>query len=132
MATVTPTVANSGLAPGVGSDDGSIVLYTWNLTTANVDGVPVAVPEWADCTVQAVASNWGGATLTWQGANVNADANFDSLSNAADGAAAQWTADGVKTIIENPLFMRPKLTTAGTGAIVSVTLLKRRTNPMRQ
>ena len=138
MPTVDPTVKNSALAQA-GADDGSVILYTWVLTTAAPTGTAIALPEWADRTVHAFADPsgvgapdiWGGATLTWQGANRDVDALYDTLANAAGGSGATWTVDGVKAIIELPLFMRPKLTTVGVSAAVTVTALIRRANPLR-
>src|SRR5574343_892698 len=105
MATVTPTVAQ------VGPQDGSTVLFTWALTTANTDGYMIEWAEYADRCVQA-SGTWGGATLTAQGSNDGS--TWFTLSNAAGGTAATWTADGGKQLLEVPRYMRPNLTTAGT------------------
>jgi len=123
MATVTPTVSRD-----VGERDGSVVLWTWALATANVDGFPLEWSEWADRTFTA-SGTWGGATLSIEGSNDGT--NFFTLSNAAGGTAATFTADGCKTIIETPRWARPKLTTAGSGATVTVTLCARRQTPLR-
>lgn len=122
MATVTPTLAK------VGDQDDSAVLFTWALTTANTDGSPLEWTQWADRCFQAVGT-WGGATLTIQGSNDGT--NWFSLSNAAGAAAATFTADGGKSIIELPRYVRPNLTTPGAGATVAVTLLARRAQPLR-
>ena len=52
-------------------------------------------------------------------------------ANLSTGAETTATANKVFTTIERPLFVRPNLTTAGTGATVVVTALLRRTNSMR-
>lgn len=118
MPASTPTV-NGNISPG----DGSVILVTWTLTTADPDGGFFEWPQWADRCTQAVGT-WGGATLTMQGSNNGTDAF--SMSNAAGGTAATFTVDGGKTLIEAPRFVRPKLTTVGVGATVVVTLLARR------
>lgn len=123
MATVQPTWNRS--VGGSGSAD----LVTWVLTTADVDGAPISLPEHADLCWQAIGT-WGGATLTLQGSNTTTDAQFMSLTNAAGGTAATFTADGIKNTIETPIYKRPKLTTAGSGASVTVTLLIRRNSPI--
>jgi hypothetical protein len=123
MATVTPTFSRD-----VGTRDASIVLLTWVLLTANTDGSPFEMPEWADRTWQAQGT-WGGATLTFQGSNDGA--NWFTLSNAAGGTAATLTANGGLATIELPRYVRPNLTVAGTGATVNVTLCARRATPMR-
>lgn len=122
---MTTALATSAL-PSIG--DGSVVLYTWNLTSANADGAPIQAPEWADRTWQAQGT-WGGATLTLQGSNDGS--NWFTLSNAAGAAAVTLTASAGVATIELPLYVRPNLTTPGTGATVAVTLLARRSNPMR-
>lgn len=122
MATVTPTLTR------VGDQDDAVMLFTWALTSTNTDGSLVEWTQWADRCFQAVGT-WGGATLTIQGSNDGT--NWFTLSNAAGAAAATFTADGGKAIIELPRYVRPNLTTAGTGATVSVTLLARRAQPLR-
>ena len=123
MATVTPTYNGS-----VSSQDGSVVQWTWTLTTANTDGAPFEYTEYADVCFTATGT-WGGATMTIEGSN---DAStFMALSNAAGGTAATATANKAVTIIERPRYMRPNLTTAGTGASVTVICTARRANPLR-
>ena len=125
MATVTPTVSRD-----VGERDGSSALWTWALTTANVDGAPLEWTEWADRTWAVTAANWGGATLSIEGSNDGI--NYHTMSNAAGGAAATKTTDGILTTLETPRWVRPKLTTAGTAATPVVTLIARRHTGMRR
>lgn len=118
----------------IGSCDGSVGMWTWLLTTADPTGDAVEMPEWADRTWQFGKSGdtLGGSVMTVQGANTNTDADFFGLSNAAGAAALTFNAiPSVKTVIELPRFMRPKLTTPGAGASVTVILVARRANPMR-
>ena len=112
----------------VSTGDGSVVLYTWSLTTANPDGAPISAVEWADRTWQ-VTGTFGGATLQPQGSNDGV--NWFPLSNAAGGAAVSLTvASGVATI-ELPRYVRPNLTTVGVGAVLTATLCARRAQPLR-
>lgn len=130
MATITPAVLNA-----IGREDGSILMYTWILTTADVDGAPVEWPEWADMTwvVGRNSDTFGGATCAIQGSNINShDGDFVNLDSASGGAAATATTLKSMTTIQNPRYVRPKLTTAGTGATITVTLLLRRATGMRQ
>lgn len=124
MATVTPTLPESAIG------DGSVKVFNWALTTANNDGAPVRLPEWADLTWLA-SGTWGGATLKFQGSADGTNFVTTGLSNAAGGTEASVSADKVVTTIERPLFVRPILTTAGSGATVTVQLCARRANPMR-
>ena len=124
MATVTPTTQN-----GLGSGDGSVVLFTWALTSTNTDGAPVQMPEWADVT-WTFSGTWGGATAAVEGGNDGSA--FMALSNAAGGTAATASANKCMTIIERPLHVRPNLTTAGSGAAITAIATMRRANPLRQ
>lgn len=123
MATVTPTPIN-----GAGSGDGSIVQFSYDLTTANADGAPFQLPEYADV-CWTFTGTWGGATAAVEGSNDGT--NWVPLSNAAGGSAATATANKGMTIIERPLYMRPNLTTPGTGAAIKAIATLRRANPMR-
>jgi hypothetical protein len=120
------TAAYSAATPSAG--DGSLILYTWALTTANPDGAPMQAPEWADRTWQTTGT-FGGATVAMQGSNDNT--NWFPLLNAVGGAAVTFTAAGGASTVELPLYVRPNLTTVGSGAAISVTLLARRATPMR-
>lgn len=122
MATVAPTTAYPSLG------DGSLILYTWALTTANADGAPVSAAEWADRTWQA-SGTWGGASLALQGSNDGV--NWAVLSNASGGADIAMTTNDLASTVELPLWVRPNLTTPGVGATIAVTLLVRRSTPMR-
>ena len=110
-------------------NDGSTILLTWTLTTAVPDGVPLEWGQWADRYVQAVGSPWGAATASMEGSNDGV--NWSPLSNAAGGAAATFAANGGKTLIEVPRYMRPNLTAVGVGANVQVILFARRAQPLR-
>lgn len=125
MATVQYTMNRD-----VGSGDGSVVEFTWAITTANPDGVGVEMPEHADITWIA-RGTWGSATLKVQGSADATNYITTGLANAAGGAEASATADKVFTTIERPRYVRPILTTVGTNAVITVTALVRRTNPLR-
>lgn len=116
----------------VGSQDDSVLHATWTLTSADATGDPVSYPEWADIT-WVVQGTWGGATLKINGGAIASSiVTTTGLSNAAGGAEASASADKVFMTIERPLYVRPALTTVGSGASVIVTALMRRANPMRQ
>ena len=122
MALVTPTITD------VGDGRGGTKLVTWVLTTADTTGVAVGAElgQHSDLCWHAIGT-WGGATAAIQGSNVNTDAAFGAMTNASGGAAITWTADGApKQSIEKPYFIRPKLTTAGAGATVTVYLFARK------
>jgi hypothetical protein len=120
---ITPSHDNVREAGG----DGSMKKFTWVLLSADPDGVPVAMPEWADKTFE-INGTFGGATCEIQGSNGGA---FQQLHKASAGTGTTYTAAGIDAIIENPLFVKPILTTVGAGATITVILLIRRANPLR-
>lgn len=124
MATVTPTAVDTAIG------DGSIRIFSWDLTSTNVDGAPVRLPEWADLT-WVFSGTWGGATAKVQGSADGTTFVTTGLSNAAGGTEFSASADKVATTIERPLYVRPILTTAGAGATITCTLIARRAQPIR-
>lgn len=127
MATVNPTITRDE-----GSQDGSLYKITWNLTSTNDVGAAFPYAEWADKTFSVAVTAAGSATATIQGSNNNVEAEFATLHNARSGAALQWTSGPqCESVNQNPNYVRPKLTTPGSGADWTFTLSARRANPMR-
>lgn len=123
MATINPTFTRIN-----GTDES--LLWTWpSLLTATTDGAPIEFAQHADLCWQAVGANWGSATLTIQGSNDGT--NWFTLNKVAGSTATTFTADGGQTTIERPRYVRPKLTTAGTAADVTVTVHARKQPQMR-
>lgn len=105
---------------------GFTYLYVWELTTADTDGDEVSLPGAADKTVQ-FDGTWGGATAVFEGSNeATSPATFLSLTDP-QGNAISKTDDGIEAVTENPVWVRPRLSTAGTDASVTVRLLVRST-----
>ena len=123
MATVTPTFTK------VADQDDGVLMFSWALTTANLDGAPIEFPQWGNRCWSVGGGTWGGATLAFQGSNDGT--NWFPLSNAAGGAAATLSADGGKSTIEVPRYVRPFLSTPGAGAVLTVVLCAVRQQPMR-
>lgn len=124
MATVTPSLVDASIG------DGSVKVFSWALTSTNADGSPVRLPEWADLT-WIFTGTWGGATAKAQGSADGSTFVTTGMSNAAGGSEASASANALFTTIERPLYVRPILTTAGSGATITATLVARRANPMR-
>lgn len=122
--TITPTFLNT-----LGRSDGSAVLATWVLTSADPVGHSVELPEFSNFTWQYEAT-WGGATLTLQGSNSGAGYFPLTKVNTA-GTAATATADGGTATNEVCRFVRPNLTVVGAGATVTVSLVANRATPVR-
>ena len=122
------TTAAAAFSNDVGARDGSVVQFTWALTSTNTDGGLIKFPEWADVCFT-FTGTWGGATAAVEGSNDGT--TWLPLSNAAGGAAATATANKAMTVIERPLYMRPNLTTAGGGAVLTAIATLRRAQPLR-
>ena len=109
-------------------------LTEWTLTTADFTGDPISYPNAGDKCIQfgGTGEAWGGATAILQGSNVEqpvlgTDADWFPLTDP-QGNAISKTALGAEQVMETPLWIRPKLTGVGVGAVVPVRLLSRR-NP---
>lgn len=91
--------------------------WSWDtLTTTNSDGAPIT-PElgggtFTDRTVQVTGTPGVGGTLVIEGSNDNV--NWETLTDPL-GNPLSFTAAGIKTILENPLYTRPNVT-AGDGS----------------
>src|SRR2546426_4502631 len=107
MATQSPTFNNLA-----GQADGSALLVTWVLTTANNVGIAIELPEWADktATVGETGDVYGAGTVTVEGSNNGTD--FVTLNKANQGTAglSYTTGNNLAGVIENPRFVRAVLT----------------------
>ncbi len=103
---------------------GSTILHTWNLTTADPTGDAICNPGASDRTVQFIGSVFGAATvvLEW-----SLDEAVYVTATDGQGNAISFTDEGGEMVAENALFFRPKLSVAGSGAVVEVRLLSRST-----
>jgi hypothetical protein len=109
---------------------GGCTLFTWQLTTADNTGEAIQIPGAADKTVQ-FSGTWDGATAVLEGSNISGGAGaYVTLTSAASGSALAGTSDtagAMACIVENPLYLRPRLSVVGTAATVNVNLLVRTT-----
>jgi hypothetical protein len=112
--------------------DGSVRIFQWVLTTADPTGLAVCLPEWADRTWSVSVGAAGAATLKLEGSNTNVTADFATMHDAAVPATSSW-ASGPQCVntVENPVFVRPNLTTPGAGATWTITLCARRASPIK-
>lgn len=123
MATVNFTSAEDS-----GVQDGSVVSYSWTLTSANSDGAPMRASKFADRCFT-FAGTWGGATAAVEFSNDGT--NWVAAHNAAGGAAITAAVNGGASVIERSFYMRPNLTTVGTGASITVICCAAVGNPLR-
>ena len=108
--------------------NGAVTQYLWELTSDDHTGDPVKGVDFADRTVTAVGT-WGGASVTIEGSNDGE--HWMPLSDAAGAADAIASSNKAITIVELTRFIRPRLTTAGTGAAITVCMLSRNAQPLR-
>jgi hypothetical protein len=102
---------------------GGVYIFEWTLTSADTDGEAIRFPRYADRSIH-FSGTWGGATATIEGTNLDNTA-FAVLTNQS-AVAITATADDISVISEPTLWIRPRLSTAGTGATVTARLLVRR------
>jgi hypothetical protein len=110
------------------SVNGAVQAYTWTLTTADPTGQAVIGADFADRSFT-LTGTWGGATATLEGSNDGT--TWVPLSDAAGATDATATANKAITVVELTRYIRPKLTTIGSGATVTATLLARNAQPLR-
>lgn len=103
---------------------GATYLHTWQLTTADATGDSISNPGASDRSVQFVANTAGAATAILEGSND--DVIFFTLTDG-QGNAISFTASGGEMVAENVLFYRVRLSTGGSGADWTITLLSRST-----
>ena len=100
----------------------NITIHRWDLTTADHTGTPIELPMASDRTAQFNGTNWGGATAALEG-SIDGTV-FLPLTDPQANAIAKTT-DGLETVMENTRYIRPRLTTAGTLAVVACWLMSR-------
>ena len=104
--------------------DGGSVLHTWNLTTADTTGDAIQWPGAADRTVQFISASFGAATVVFEW---SLDGTNFVTATDGQGNVISFTAEGGEMVAENALFFRPRLSVAGSGAIIQARLHSRST-----
>lgn len=103
--------------------DRSVMMISWDLTTADHTGTAVAWCDWADRSVTFVGTNWGGSTVALEGSN---DGTTWLPIADPQGTAITRTANGIEACLELTRFVRARLSTTGTAAVVNATLIMRK------
>lgn len=96
-------------------------LIQWAALANNEAGA--ASPElghYRDRTIQCVCANYNGNTVTIEGSNDGT--NWSTLHDPG-GNNLTFTANGIKAILEAPLFVRPSVNNAGAATGINVMLL---------
>jgi hypothetical protein len=119
------------------SGDDKVVMLNWILTTADHTGAAAEWCQYADRTITFVgthganiwgagtaAGNWGGAVAALEGSNDGTV--WQQLADVQGTAISTSAANKIETAVELTRFVRPRLTTAGTAAVVACTLVMRK------
>ena len=100
------------------------VLAEWAALLSSENGDPEGLSQWDKQCVQ-VTGTFDTATITIQGSN---DGTNWATMNDETGSALTFTAAGLKSILERPLFVRP-IAGAGAGGVnVAVRILATRSS----
>jgi len=119
MADIAPII-NKRIDP----DDGSVIKATWNsLVTANNVGVAASFIQFADRCVE-VRGTFNGAIVTMQGSN--GGTAYYTLTKPDGNQVVFNNAAGIAQIVENPLYIRPNVTTVANNMALTVDLVMRR------
>ncbi len=90
---------------------------TWVVMANGDSGDPVSFASLKDKTVQVTGTFGAGGTVLWEGSNDGT--NYKTL-NDVGGTALSWTAASLKGVLENPLWVRPRVSAGdGTTALVA-------------
>lgn len=119
-----PTITGSKPSNMPTALTGDFALITWDLTTTDHTGDAAEYPDYADRTVQFIATAAGSATAKLEGSLDGT--NWVSLADP-QGNEISKTASGIEAVLEAVRYVRPRLTTPGTAAVWKVILYVRKT-----
>jgi hypothetical protein len=118
-----------------GTGISNVEMWAWAGLDGDDTGIPVKFAKYSDKTahIYSPTAAYGSATVTIEGSNdpranpahaSHASALWVTLTDA-QGNAISKTSDAIETILENPLWIRPK-TAGGTSSDVTVAIVGRR------
>lgn len=122
MATIVPTVLD--ISP---KQDGSVFRAIWSGVTQADTCQQVQFPQYADKTIQ-VAGTFGGTSVAVNGTIDGT--NFAALTDQSGTTIAITTA-GIKQVLQNAYQIQPALT-GGAGVSLTISMIFRLSNPLRQ
>lgn len=125
MATITPSVlsgTNNGIPVGT-------YVVTWGPMANGDVGSPFLCCNFPDKSVEVSGTFGAGGTVTFQGTNMVTSPTYSTLRDAT-GATLSITATDLRSILENPLQVRPNITagdgtTSLTVSLVCTTIARR-------
>jgi hypothetical protein len=104
--------------------DRSVMLITWNLTQLDHTGDPVAWYDWADRSITFIGATWSTAVAALEGSNDNT--NWVAICDVQGAPITKTGSNGIETAVELTRFVRPRLSTVGTGSVVAAQLIMRK------
>jgi hypothetical protein len=109
-----------------GSNDESVIVVNWNGLAASGDvGTPVTFAAWSERTYFVVGTFTGSPTVIIEG---SADGvNWLQITNR-QGTPLSFTAAGLNTSQDRPVYVRPRLTAGTGGAAINVQMVCHRFN----
>lgn len=114
------TIQAVTLTPGY---PGMANLYTWYAMANGDSGAPIRVPHFPGKTLQITGTFGVGGNVVIEGSNDGT--NWATLTDLAGAALGTITSAGIKTVRENPWYIRPRVS-AGDGTtslVVSVAVI---------
>jgi hypothetical protein len=105
-----------------------IYIVSWRMglvDNVNCTGDVICLPHYPYKTVQ-VSGTFNGATVHIMGCNDIGKNEWCLLEDTEDGAALSIADDKLKTLSQNPMFIRPEMVDGDSSTAVTVTLMCRR------
>lgn len=102
---------------------GGMEITKWTLTNADTTGDPTSTPGAPDKTVH-IFGTFNSGSVTIQGCNQEVPEVWATMHDHA-GADMTFTAAGMKTLAENPIWIRPIVASATAGASIQIILANR-------
>jgi hypothetical protein len=101
-------------------------MFTWTpLTTANSDGQPAQYTGSAERTIQVSGTFGAGGTVIWEGTLDGT--NWFQVKDPSS-TLISFSAGGLKAILEDPIFVRPRISSGGDGTTAITCIMKVRRN----
>ena len=103
-------------------DDAGWLMVDWSGLLNGDDGAPVQLPAYADRSVQVAGTFGVGGTIVIEGSNNGT--NYVTLRDVL-GSAISLTAADIKTVLDLPRYIRPRVTAGDGTTSLAVTLIVR-------
>lgn len=110
------------IAPITAHPHRGVITVTWSSIASGDTCSPATMYAYPDKTAT-LAGTFTTGTVTLQGSND--DTNYFSLVDAQGNAIAAATGGKMEAVLENPLYIKPAVTTAATGMAVTTIIVGR-------